>query len=298
MSKVNIFISTYNRANLIGKCIDSILAQTFKDWSLLVVNDKSTDNTLEVLKSYTKQDKRIKVIAAKENLGPYRSKASYLLSSKGKYIAILDDDDYWLPTNLEERVKVMEANSECPVCYTDCWRIDTKNRWKYWNCSIGNPFPNILSPSALLRGSTYRELDGWDPNLYYYHAEMDYYLRLGYKNFIHIAKPLAVTTAPISQMSLNRLKEAEQLDYIVEKHIDILRKDKKKLAYFYVRIGLHTIEGKGKGSNYFKYAIKVYPKAYEAWGGLLLPRSILLPLYKIYRRIKGYDSKVYENPLS
>jgi glycosyltransferase involved in cell wall biosynthesis len=221
-----------------------------------------------------------------------------MLVSDGKYIAVLDDDDYWTPTNLRERVQVMEADPECPVCYTDCWRVNDKDKWRYWDCSKGNPFPNILSPAALLRGDIFRKLGGWDPWLDYYHAELDYYLRLDYKNFIHIPKPLAVTTMGSNQMSTNRLKEAEQLDYIVTKHIDTLKTDRKKLAYYYIRIGLHIVEGKSNGRSYFKKALELYPRAYEAWGGLLLPRFFLLSLYRIYRRIKSYDSKVYENPFS
>lgn len=294
--KVEVFISTYNRANLVGRAIDSVIAQTFKDWQLTIIDDCSKDDTLSVLNKYAQEDNRIKVIAGKKNLGPYVSKIPYLLKSKGEYIAILDDDDYWVPTSLKVRVNAMDENPSCPVCYSDCWRIDRNGKKRYWDCSAGKPFPNILSPSALLRGSYFRKLGGWDKQFYIYHAELDYYLRVSdYAGFIHIPRPLAVTTAPSNSESQNRIADAEMLRLIVVKHLDLLEKDRKRLAYFFARIGLHTVEGGGNGRPWFVKSIDTYLGTWEAWGGLVLPRWALLLLYRVYRRLEGYDSRVYEN---
>ncbi len=84
---------------------------------------------------------------------------------------------------------------------------------------------------------------------------------------------------------------------LVEKHWDILSKDKKTLAEYYARIGLHSVEAEESGASYFIKAIKTYPLVVEAWGGLILSainRRLFLLLYKVYRRVLGYDTGVYK----
>ena len=95
----SIIIPTYNRANLIGKAIDSVLAQTYHNWELIIIDDGSTDNTRDVVRSYN--DNRIKYFY-QENRGRSAARNYGIDISKGDYISFLDDDDYYLENFLEE----------------------------------------------------------------------------------------------------------------------------------------------------------------------------------------------------
>lgn len=92
---VSIIITSYNRENLIGRAIQSCMAQTYKDIEILVVDDCSTDNSIEVIKDLQKQDSRIKLFINDENLGAGLSRRRGTKEAKGEYTAFLDSDDYY-----------------------------------------------------------------------------------------------------------------------------------------------------------------------------------------------------------
>jgi glycosyltransferase involved in cell wall biosynthesis len=110
---VAVVIPAYNRANLISSTIESVLAQTFTDWELVVFNDGSTDDTFDVANSYARVDERITVreganggVAAARNRGFERT------SPGTDYVAFLDSDDIWDPDALETFVGVLDAHPE------------------------------------------------------------------------------------------------------------------------------------------------------------------------------------------
>lgn len=102
----SIILPTYNRAHFLPKAIESVLAQTFEDWELVIVDDGSTDNTKEVVLSY--QDPRI-VYIYQDNQERSAARNNGMSKAKGDFICFLDSDDYYLPeklTNLYARIKV------------------------------------------------------------------------------------------------------------------------------------------------------------------------------------------------
>jgi len=285
-------MSTYNRADLLPRAIDSILAQTFKDWQLIVVDDCSPDNTREIMAKYIGKDKRIYYRRNKENIGSGKSKNPVMIQSEGKYIAILDDDDWWTPTYLEKLVFALETYPDSPLAYSDIIRVDTGGNEFYWNCSKGKPFPNILPSATLMRGDTFRWLGGWDSENFCrgYHAEADYYVRVGgTSKFIHIAKPLVYATISPDAMSYNRRGNVEALLLLIKKHKGTF--NHKELALYYTRVALHSIEGNMGNKRYFAKAILTYPFIPEAWSGLMLSmihRKLFLRGYTRYRKVLGY----------
>ncbi len=103
-----VIITTYNRAYLLGKVIESVICQTYKDWELVVIDDASTDNTADVVKDYQSQDNRIRYIRNPENKGLAFSRNQGIKHSKGDYIAFLDDDDEWLPEKLGKQMALIK----------------------------------------------------------------------------------------------------------------------------------------------------------------------------------------------
>lgn len=137
MSKVSVIIPTYNCAQYICQAVDSVLAQTYHDFELVVVDDGSTDDTKELLMRY---DKHLTYIY-QENKGMTAARNTGIKNSSGEYIAFLDSDDIWLPNKLERQVKLLDESPEVGLVY--CWHyyIDAEgNRCKFWNNKIGRSF--------------------------------------------------------------------------------------------------------------------------------------------------------------
>ncbi|MFC6990634.1 glycosyltransferase family 2 protein [Haladaptatus sp. GCM10025707] len=95
MPTVSVVIPTYNRSEEVTHAIDSVLAQTYDDFELLVVDDGSTDDTEEVVTSY--DDDRVKFIEHEENQGAPAARNTGIEHAEGEYVAFLDSDDEWLP---------------------------------------------------------------------------------------------------------------------------------------------------------------------------------------------------------
>jgi glycosyltransferase involved in cell wall biosynthesis len=107
-------MATYNQAQFIKRAIESIVSQSYKNIEIIVIDDGSTDNTKEILCSYIK-NKKIRYIYQK-NLGPAAARNTGIRNSQGKYIAILDSDDYWIHSQkIEKQVEFLENNPDCVV---------------------------------------------------------------------------------------------------------------------------------------------------------------------------------------
>ncbi len=105
--KVSIIMPSYNTAKFISETIESVLAQTYTDWELIIVDDCSTDSTDDVIKPYL-SDSRIIYIKNDKNSGAAVSRNRALREAKGKWIAFLDSDDLWLPEKLEKQIRFMK----------------------------------------------------------------------------------------------------------------------------------------------------------------------------------------------
>lgn len=99
--KVSIVIPMYNAKKHINACLDSVIGQSFKDTEIICVNDGSTDDTLEILKSYAAEDSRVKIISQENaDAGPARNKG--FAAAKGEYVYTMDSDDYIYPDAIED----------------------------------------------------------------------------------------------------------------------------------------------------------------------------------------------------
>ena len=108
-SLVSIIMPSYNTAQFIEETIASVLAQTYENWELIIVDDCSNDNTDEVVGRYL-DDRRIRYLKNKKNSGAAVSRNLALREAKGKWIAFLDSDDLWKPQKLEKQIAFMVQN--------------------------------------------------------------------------------------------------------------------------------------------------------------------------------------------
>ncbi len=123
---VSIIMPSYNTAEYIAESIRSVIAQTYTDWELIIVDDCSTDNTDEVISEFL-SDERIRYIKNEKNSGAAISRNRALAEARGKYIAFLDSDDLWMPEKLEKQLGFMAENGY-KFTYTD-YRIQLNGEW-------------------------------------------------------------------------------------------------------------------------------------------------------------------------
>ncbi|MEW5767211.1 MAG: glycosyltransferase [bacterium] len=138
MPKVSVVIPTYNAAAYLPEAIDSVLAQTFQDYEIIVVDDGSTDNTREVLAPY--QD-RIRYIH-QENAGPSPAKNKGIKEARGEFVAFLDADDIWLPEKLALQMEVFENDPEVSLVHANVVRFGenwTELEEAQWQERIASP---------------------------------------------------------------------------------------------------------------------------------------------------------------
>lgn len=108
---VSVITPSYNAERFIGESIQSVLNQTYDNWEMIIVDDKSTDNTVEIVQKFIDQDARIRIIRLQENSGSAIARNTAIDQALGKYIAFLDSDDVWLPEKLSKQVQFMEENN-------------------------------------------------------------------------------------------------------------------------------------------------------------------------------------------
>lgn len=178
----------FNRETLISDAIRSIQNQTFTDWELIVLDDASTDRTLEVCRQFEEKDKRIRVVVNEKNLGVGQSRNRLTKFASGKYIANHDSDDISVPHRLEKEVDLLESKPEIGLVsgiaawlddqgeifmhFPDLlirgeqYPQDTKQmaRLLYLGCVVVNPacmFRRVLLDEMVDPYSNYRIVDDW-----------------------------------------------------------------------------------------------------------------------------------------
>lgn len=122
-STVSIITPSFNSSKFIEETINSVLNQTYSKWELIIIDDCSNDNTVNIINNFIKIDKRIKLLRLNENSGAGVARNLGIKNASGRYIAFLDSDDLWHPFKLEKQIKFMEHN-DYPFSFTSYQIID------------------------------------------------------------------------------------------------------------------------------------------------------------------------------
>lgn len=107
---VSVITPSYNAESFLSQAIESVIAQTYPYWEMIVIDDGSTDNTTVIAETYASKNKKIKLIKFEKNKGVAVARNTGIENASGRYIAFLDSDDLWLPIKLERQIIFMEEN--------------------------------------------------------------------------------------------------------------------------------------------------------------------------------------------
>jgi len=210
---VSVIIPTYQRSHWVSEAIESVLAQTYKDYEIIVVNDGSTDNTAQVLNQF--QDK-IRIIE-QDNKGSSAARNIAIQNSQGRYIAFLDDDDRWLPSKLEKQIALLESERKVGLIYSDMFLFDEKEvfpeprgkkhpihlgRISWMLFLFGSSVP--LASSVVVRRETLDEIGLFDETLRFC-VDYDLWLRISEKWLLYyLDEPLTMYRLSDTNMTKNR----------------------------------------------------------------------------------------------
>lgn len=174
---VSIYITTFNRLDLLKRSLDSVCKQTYKNIEIIVVDDCSTDGTQEFLKEIAKGDERIKFFLKEKNGGACESRNIAIQNARGEYITGLDDDDYFLPNRIENFVSNLSKakNSvllfDNPIIKLDDKPIITKKR-KIMNTLKPKEirakdliFSNYIGNQVFIKTDILKKFGGFDKNM-------------------------------------------------------------------------------------------------------------------------------------
>ena len=125
---VSVVVPTKNRASrFLPEAIESVLHQTYPHWELIVVDDRSTDQTAEVIRGYLQREPRVRYVLG-PGRGPGASRNAGAAVARGTYLAFLDDDDLWLPEKLEQQVQAIDGDATVGLLYTKALVLDRRGQ--------------------------------------------------------------------------------------------------------------------------------------------------------------------------
>ena len=152
---VTVLMTSFNREKFIGEAIESVLKSTYENFEFIIVDDCSTDNTVDIIKEYSKVDQRIKVFINKKNIGDYANRNYAATFAKGRYIKYLDSDDKIYNWGLKYCVEMMEKN---PTAGMGIFKAQNKVEEEYFvpetavqNHFFKSPFLNVGPSGTILR---------------------------------------------------------------------------------------------------------------------------------------------------
>ncbi len=238
--KVTVCLPTYNKACYLPAAVESVLAQEFRDYELLIVNDASPDQTDEIVRGF--EDSRLRYVRNPQNLGLVENWNRCLNLAQGEYAIVFHDDDVMLPGLLSREVEVLDANPAVVLVHAAAQAIDESGKvfcvapprtWpkltsgldfltQYWSLDPGY----VVMPSAMFRRSLALNLGAFNPDLKY-SADADLWQRLAFEGQVAFLDDLLIsnrihasqTTQKILTNSLQMLDERLKLSQVTRERV-------------------------------------------------------------------------------
>ncbi|EAW35911.1 glycosyltransferase [Lyngbya sp. PCC 8106] len=264
MPQISIIIPVYNGATTIQATIDSVLKQTFSDFELIIVNDGSTDSTLEIISQY--RDRRLQVLSY-PHAGASATRNRGLKQASGEYIAFLDADDLWTPDKLEAQLNALQTHPKAAVAYSWTDFLDEAGSWRQAGRHTtvnGEPYAAMLlynfiesGSNPLIRRDALDDVGGFDESLSG-GQDWDLYLRLAARYlFVNVPAVQIFYRIRNNSISSNITRQEQQVVKVLNRAFsqapDSLQPLKQKsLALVYKYLVCRTLDLLPNRSNGWK----------------------------------------------
>lgn len=228
---VSVVIPTYNRESTIRECIMSVLMQTERPLEIIVVDDHSSDRTVEIVRELKRQYGLIKLLMLKSNHGAQYARNCGIKFAKGEWIAFLDSDDYWLSNKLEIQKEWIQNNPNYDAFYGDYYVLKNGKK-KYIRCKMssnnGDLHREILFSSKVLfqtlivKRKALMDIGMLDINVPAY-QEWDTNIRLSSQyRYFYINKPLFLYNLHDGDtISKDGKREIAGFEYVIKSNVDL-----------------------------------------------------------------------------
>jgi len=293
MQKVSVIMPCFNHGRFVADSVNSVLSQTHRDLELIIAEDRSSDNSWEVISRLAAKDSRIKAIRHERNQGLSKSRNAALRVASGEFIAFCDSDDLWEPEKLDVQVNLLTTRQDYAVVYCDTLIIDddgvptgqcfsklypppkTASGWLFPELAVRN-FINIQS--VLMRKECLQQVGPFDETIDWI-QDWWYWIQLSrHHQFLYLQQPLAryrvhrgsTNVAHRSSYCLNRLKVFRRIvrqypdlslrakaDINYEMGVDLcnLRRPRRARPFLWNSARLSMTEARGS-SRFFKAAAR------------------------------------------
>ena len=250
MPAVSVIVPVYNGEATIVRSLESVLAQSYKDFELIIVDDGSTDGTGKLVHAMADREKRIRYVRHDTNCGQSRARNTGIAASGGRYIAFQDSDDEWLPGKLQRQVDEMEASSPAVgMVYCLMYRVTPEGKKVFRAGKFGPDdadlyrqglmyaFRGIGIQSCLFRHEVFDTCGGFDEQMKAL-EDMELLIRAsrGYR-FSCVDEPFVLYYRGTDTVSRNHARNLEAAQYLLKKYSVDIRAEKRLLAEHYRRIG-------------------------------------------------------------
>lgn len=287
---VTVAIPSYNHAKYIAETIQSALDQTFQDFEILIVDDASTDNSIEVIKKFN--DKRIRLIESQKNQGVCKTTDLCVENALGKYISLIASDDVMEKTKLEKQVNFLEQNPNYGAVfsgmevidensrtnfkktkkYTKVFEKENRNRFEWLNYFFYNG--NCLAATSLLgKSEALRDVGKFNHAIIQAH-DLDFWVRLCLKGYeIHIIHEKLLKYR-------ERNNDANLSSNTHNTRIRLTFDNEKILRNFLTISSIKNLE-------------KIFPKAYDSFGNIDVQNERTAIEYLLFKEAYKNDKSFY-----
>lgn len=310
MPRVSVTVPCYNSEPFIAETIESVLAQTFSDFEIVVVDDGSQDRTGEIVQSFG--DSRIRYFY-QENQGLAKTRNRLIELAEGEYVAFLDHDDVWLPQKLERQIALFQRQAELVLVYADCYVIDVTGRiisrwsrreklfrgWVFERLLMANFIPLA---TVVMKKAVFQEVGEFLP--YRIAEEYDVFLKCAARYpFDYVDEPLACYRIHPGQSSKNYEIALRELVMIYEywsqqnqgqdaRMQSVLARSFARDYYNAGKAAIYLDSDPTKARRYFRQSLEhcVYWRAGLFFGLSFMHPAIVRRIRKLVTTILGYYS--------
>ncbi len=292
--KVSVVLPTYNRAQSIRSAIDSVLAQTYRDFELIIVDDGSTDSTRELVEQYS--DKRIRYIRHEKNRGLAAGRNTGARDARGIFIANQDSDDIWMPEKLQREVHALEsAYPRVGVAYSRLEKVFSEGAGPVYipasNAAVanGNLHRKLLEGNfitmqvALMRKECFEKVGGFDESLSAF-QDWDFWLRVSNAyEFVYVPEVGVRARVSLDSITKNKAKRLIARTAIFRKYQEEFSQYPAVYATHAFSIGnAYALRKEWRKARVYLRQAAVYAPTLRHVGAFMLA---LIGSQKLYRRI-------------